>query len=334
MNQKDFFLPFNEKEKNRILIKKTVDLAKNGESLLKFKPLMGVLITHKDKIIYETYAKDDEDHPVIRALKQLKNQPPGKLEMYVNIEFPYEKDEKNNVLDLLLQNKISKIVFGILDDSLAESKKMVQRLNQKNIILDIGVSEADCQFINRKYIFHHTYDKPYLILNYYNSVPTRFLPICDEIVESYKKNNYKKEHAILLTAANVMKRNDQFIYDSNENKTPIRYVLDPENKIPYYHYVLTDDFYTVVINQEVYFEKIYQLFQKDKLMSVIIENENPLFGYFLKEDRWNEINFIGFEDNKDYFKKLNLKNEFDYIFKKRKKQQLYFSTCIKRRFYI
>ena len=111
-------------------MKKCLDLAILGAEKAKPNPLVGCVIVHKGKIISEGYHEQFGcSHAEVNAIKKVKNKKllPNST-LYVNLEPCSHKGKTPPCVDLIIKNKIKKIVIGTLDPFKQVNGKGIKKL--------------------------------------------------------------------------------------------------------------------------------------------------------------------------------------------------------------
>jgi diaminohydroxyphosphoribosylaminopyrimidine deaminase/5-amino-6-(5-phosphoribosylamino)uracil reductase len=331
-----------EKEKSRFIMKKCVLLAQKGEGKVGNEPLVGVMIYHNDELLSEAFSDKEGDDPILKAIEKTKEKKLlSNSILYINIEPNYDKKIEENGISKIIKYKILKVVIGIPDIYLAKPEKAIEILNNTGTETEINVLIRDCKFVNRKYFYFLKTKKPYIILNYFND-PTDLLN--EEIFNDWKKKNYRKEGSILSHSDEIILKNDQLIYSRDEKETPLRVIVDKNLIIPSFYYVLSDEFKSVIFNKKLdkieenkkyiktnfnikennenYIQNILNYLYKQKISSLIIENNSSLFNFCLENNIWNEINFI--ESKLNPFTELPILLPNQFLYKKKIEKEIIF----------
>lgn len=315
-------------------MKKCIALAKLSETEKNIDPLMAILIVHNNELVFECFSKNLSEDLIFKAIETIKNQKNlSEITIYMNITPIFLKNKKMGI-NLLIDYKVPEVVIATLNPY-EKGEQVIRQLKEAGIEVSLGVLEKEAKFLNRKYFTYHKYKKPYISLYVFHNSEK---PINQDVFLIFKKENYIKEHAILLEAKDVIKENSQFIYSSEENETPIRLVSDFDSFIPAYFYVLSDDFKTFIFrkkysrinkntnkryiqshweSKEECLEFILSRSYKNRISSLIIESDSYFFDICLEKNLWNEIHFIQSKHDKKIEKKLTLNHVSENFYTKK-----------------
>lgn len=147
-----------------------LELAKLGMGNVAPNPMVGAVLVHENKIIGEGYHKQyGEAHAEVECIKSVK--PEHKLfiaqsTLYVSLEPCAHFGMTPPCADLIIKNKIPKVVVGCRDPFVQVNGKGIEKLKDAGIEVIVGVLEKECEALNKRFFVFHTELRPYIILKW------------------------------------------------------------------------------------------------------------------------------------------------------------------------
>ncbi|MGL4632338.1 MAG: bifunctional diaminohydroxyphosphoribosylaminopyrimidine deaminase/5-amino-6-(5-phosphoribosylamino)uracil reductase RibD [Leadbetterella sp.] len=155
-------------EKHKIYMLRALDLASLGIERVSPNPMVGSVITHKDKIVAESYHKKyGEGHAEVNAIVQLSDQSILQdCTLYVTLEPCSHYGKTPPCAELIIKHKIPRVVIGQQDPNPLVAGKGIERLQEQGIEVVLGVLEEECKYINRRFNKRMVSNLPYVILKW------------------------------------------------------------------------------------------------------------------------------------------------------------------------
>jgi diaminohydroxyphosphoribosylaminopyrimidine deaminase/5-amino-6-(5-phosphoribosylamino)uracil reductase len=152
-------------------MRRCLELASKAEGLTYPNPLVGSVIVYDGKIIGEGYhLKAGEPHAEVYAINSVTDKSKLKLStIYVNLEPCSHYGKTPPCADFIISNEIPRIVIGTIDTSAKVSGKGVEKLRDSGCKVEIGVIEAECRRLNRRFFTFHEKRRPYITLKWAQS---------------------------------------------------------------------------------------------------------------------------------------------------------------------
>ena len=303
---------------NETYIKRCIELAKMGFPAAMPNPSVGAVLVYKDTIIGEGYTSAyGGHHAEVNAIAAVKDKLLiSEATLYVSLEPCCHFGKTPPCADLIIQNKIRKVVIGTLDPNDKVAGKGVQKLHDAGIEVVIGVLERDCYEINKRFFTFINKKRPYIILKWAESYDGFIAPKNQKKMESFLISNEisrqlvhkwrSEEQAILVGTTTVLKDNPTLNVRDWTGKNPIRIVLDRTNKIIDTFAVKDNVIKTIVITEKenlkstenidyeiVTFDNqlitsICAVLYKHKIQSVLIEGGTKTIQSFIDANLWDE----------------------------------------------
>ena len=149
---------------NEKFMKIAIELAKKGIGNVNPNPLVGAVIVKDGKIIGQGYhERYGEGHAEVNAFKSLDDDPTGAT-MYVTLEPCFHYGKTPPCADRIIENKISKVIIGMVDPNPLVSGKGIEKLKNAGIEVEVGILEEECRKINEVFIKYITTKKPFVVM--------------------------------------------------------------------------------------------------------------------------------------------------------------------------
>lgn len=299
-------------------IKRCLELARNGLGTTYPNPLVGSVIVYDGKIIGEGWhKKQGEAHAEVNAIASVKDK--NLLQestIYVNLEPCSHFGKTPPCADLIIENRIPKVVIGTIDPFAKVCGNGIARLKEAGIEVEVGFLEKECNQLNKRFFTFHQQKRPYIILKWAQTQDGFIAPLHkDETRPVWISNPFSRqlvhqwrteEQAILVGTNTVLHDNPKLNVRDVFGKSPIRIVIDRELKIPTDFSVYDKSVKTIFITSEtkesphenIVFEAIdfrenankqlLDILYKHEVQSVIIEGGSKVLHSFIQENLWDE----------------------------------------------
>ena len=300
-------------------MKRALELATQGMGNVAPNPLVGCVIVYEDRIIGEGFhQRFGGAHAEVHAINSVEDKSLlQKSTLYVTLEPCNHQGLTPPCTELIISNKIPKVVIATLDPNLLVSGKGIARLSEAGIQVELGLLEEEARWMNRRFNTFHEKQRPYIILKWAET-QDGFMDILRENGEtgsfaiSGKEAKVMvhrwrtEEAAILVGSRTVFIDNPQLTARHWEGKDPVRIVIDANLKVPRTHRIFEDRGRTIVFNRletrpifnieyvqlnfaEEILPRIMDYLRYEKLTSVIVEGGAATLGRFLELGLWDEI---------------------------------------------
>ena len=152
-------------------MRRCIQLAKNGQLNAKPNPMVGAVIVSADgRIIGEGYhVRCGEGHAEVNAFASIRPEDEHLLPdatMYVSLEPCSHYGKTPPCADLIIKKGVRRVVVGCIDDFAEVQGRGIQKLRNAGIEVEVGVLEAECQALNRRFFTYHREQRPYIILKW------------------------------------------------------------------------------------------------------------------------------------------------------------------------
>lgn len=303
--------------KDEKYIYRCIQLAQNGLCNAAPNPMVGAVIVHKDTIIGEGYhARCGEAHAEVNAIRSVKDENLLKEStIYVSLEPCSHYGKTPPCADLIINKGIPKVVVGCMDPFSLVAGRGIQKMRDAGIEVTVGVLEAECQYLIRRFITFNTLHRPFITLKWAESAdgfidlhrtgghPVVFSsPLSSMIV-----HKRRAEHsAILVGRKTALLDNPSLTTRNWYGKNPVRLVLDKDLTLPHHLSLFDGSTPTIVFTAQKETSKfpfveyvtldfcrdilpqIMKILYQRKLQSLIVEGGSILLQSFIDSGCWDE----------------------------------------------
>lgn len=311
-------------------MKRCLELAFHGLGCTSPNPMVGSVIVYNHQIIGEGYHyKAGGPHAEVNAIRSVKNKSLlSDSTLYVNLEPCAHMGKTPPCSDLIIEQKIPRIVIGSVDPNSLVAGKGIEKLIKTNREVIVGILEKECMELNRRFFTFHKKHRPYIILKWAQTLDgfidinrtaeNKIHPtwISNEISRMLVHKWRSEEDAIMIGTNTALMDNPKLNTREWSGKSPIRIVVDRNLRLPESLNVFDQTQPTIVYTekskssipkleyQKIPFDKnfleklTYNLYNRE-IQSIIIEGGQKLLSFFIKNNYWDEARiFIG---NKKFY---------------------------------
>ncbi len=152
-------------------MRRCLDLASRAIGNTGSNPMVGCVIVESGKIIGEGFHRAfREAHAEVNAIESVKNRKLLKSStLYVNLEPCSHYGKTPPCADLIIKSGIPHVVIGMKDPNSLVGGKGIERMKKAACIVESGLLEEECMFLNRRFISYHEKRRPYIILKWARS---------------------------------------------------------------------------------------------------------------------------------------------------------------------
>lgn len=309
-------------------MQRCLQLARLGSGYTAPNPMVGAVLVHEGRIIGEGYHKKyGEAHAEVNCINSVKEKEliPSSV-LYVSLEPCAHFGKTPPCADLIIENRIRKVVIGCRDPFKEVDGKGIEKLKAAGVEVVLGVLESECKELNRRFFIFHTEHRPYIILKWaqtgdgFMALPSpkggiredsirQRLHISNEYSNRFVHQWRSEESSILIGTNTALYDNPELITRLWPGPSPVRLVVDMNLRLPSSLKVFNGDARTIVFNkirhetsENVSFYQVtedvslvhqvcnalYQL----KIQSVLIEGGAKLLQSFIDEGIWDEARII------------------------------------------
>ncbi|MEM6686491.1 MAG: bifunctional diaminohydroxyphosphoribosylaminopyrimidine deaminase/5-amino-6-(5-phosphoribosylamino)uracil reductase RibD [Bacteroidota bacterium] len=300
-------------------MKRCLQLAKNGLSAAMPNPSVGAVIVHNDTIIGEGYTSAyGGSHAEVNAVNSVQDKSLLKeATIYVSLEPCSHFGKTPPCSDLIIQNKIPKVVIGTIDPFAKVAGRGIQKLKDAGREVVLDVLKDECIASNKRFFTFHQHKRPYIILKWAQTQDGFIDKIRNEhdpaqpnwITNQYSRqlvHKWRSEEAAILVGTNTaITDNPKLTTRDWYGKHPVRIVLDTSLRIPENYHLFDASVKTIVITSqqkentencifetidfsEHVTQQICDVLYRHNIQSVIIEGGKQTLQTFIDANVWDE----------------------------------------------
>ena len=150
------------------LMKKCISLAHKGEGFVSPNPMVGAVVLDKnnDIIGYGWHKKYGEPHAEVNAINMAKNNGYSLKNgtIIVNLEPCSHYGKTPPCADLIIKEKIKKVVIGCIDSNPKVAGNGIKKLKDAGIEVVLGILEKDCKKLNEIFFKNQMKNLPFIAI--------------------------------------------------------------------------------------------------------------------------------------------------------------------------
>lgn len=305
----------NDQEK---YMKHCLDLAVQGLGSVAPNPMVGCVIVSDGEIIGEGYhQKYGEAHAEVNAISSVKDKELLKKSiLYVNLEPCSHFGKTPPCADLIIEHKIPNVVIGSIDSNVLVSGKGIKKLEEAGISVTVGVLEADCRKLNKRFFTYQEKKRPYVILKWAQTADgfidvKRHEESTSKPIQISNSDSKKllhlwrsQEQAIMIGTNTALLDNPQLTVREVKGKNPLRITIDKWLRIPKHFYLFDKstptlvftsseepsqtnlDFVKIDFDQEIIPQVLNELYKRN-IQSLIVEGGENILNNFIDANLWD-----------------------------------------------
>ena len=302
-----------------------LELARLGEGHVAPNPMVGAVLVHTDRntgeerIIgegyHQLYGQAHAEVNCIAAVEEGDRHLIAGSIMYVSLEPCAHHGKTPPCADLIVRMGIGRVVVGCRDPFPLVNGKGIEKLIAAGVEVEVGVLEAECVALNKRFFTFNTLHRPYIVLKWAQSADGF---IAGATGRSYISNEFTNRlvHKWRSEEASIMVGTRTALLDDPAltarlwtGPDPIRLVIDKELDLPASLQLFDGKTRTVVFNrlrhEEEGMVQYYQLaddsslihqlsvaLHRLKIQSVLVEGGARLLQSFIDADLWDEARVI------------------------------------------
>jgi len=309
-------------------MRRCLELALLGAGQVAPNPVVGSVLVYGDpgtgeeRIIgegyHERYGERHAEANCIASVKEADRLLIARSTIYVSLEPCAHYGKQPPCADLIIGKRIPRVVAGCRDPF--PQGKGIEKLRAAGVDVMVGVSEAECREVNRRFFTFHTKHRPYIVLKWAQSADGKMGGgvTTGNVGRTFISNEYSnrlvhkwraEEAAILVGTRTALMDDPALTVRLWNGPDPIRLVIDKELRLPSSLQLFDGKARTIVFNLLKHEEggklEWYQLSADSslvqqvgmaltqlKIQSVLVEGGARLLQSFIDEGYWDEARVI------------------------------------------
>jgi diaminohydroxyphosphoribosylaminopyrimidine deaminase/5-amino-6-(5-phosphoribosylamino)uracil reductase len=304
-----------------------LQLAKLAAGNVAPNPMVGAVLVHNEKIIGEGYHKKfGEAHAEVNCINNVKKEDRNLIDkstLYVSLEPCSHFGKTPPCTDLIIKNKIPKVVIGCKDVYENVNGKGIKKLQNAGAEVIAGVLEKQCIKINKRFFTFHQKLRPYIILKWAESANEKIgaspqpSPQAEREQRTLISNEYsnrlvhkwRSEEAAILVGTNTALQDDPSLTTRSwKGNNPIRLIIDMDLRLPSHLKIFNKETKTIIFNKHKQeeegnnsfykieenncIEELMRALYKLDIQSVLVEGGAKLLQSFIDAGLWDEARVI------------------------------------------
>ncbi len=317
-----------------VYMRRCLELAKLGCGNVAPNPMVGAVLVYNDRVIGEGYhQRYGEAHAEVNCMDSVAAADKKLISsstLYVSLEPCAHFGKTPPCADLIIQQKIPKVIIGCRDPFNEVDGKGIEKLKAAGVHTETGILEEECKKLNRRFLTFHIRQRPYIILKWAQTADefiagTEYAPGEGALNESTKRNDrlhisneysnrlvhkWRSEEAAILIGTNTALLDDPSLTTRLwPGQSPVRLILDMDLRLPAFLRIFDRSVRTIVFNsikQEedngLFYhrlvknagivEQIMNALYHLNIQSVLVEGGAKLLQAFIDEGKWDEARVI------------------------------------------
>lgn len=299
-------------------MQRCLQLAYQGVAAVAPNPMVGSVLVFDNRIIGEGYHMEfGKNHAEVNCINSVKVQDRALIEnavLYVNLEPCSHHGKTPPCVDLILKNKIKKVVIGCKDFSAKINGIGIQILKENKVEVIVGILEKECIELNKKFFYYEKQKLPYVILKWAESADgfigrhNQTIKISNSISDRLVHQWRAEEQAIMVGYQTATQDNPKLDVRLGIGKNPVRIVFDRDLSLPNNLCLFNQTQSTLVFNYQEHRKdnlveyikisnesillQILQILHKKNISGLLVEGGAQLIQMFIKANLWNEARVI------------------------------------------
>jgi len=310
-------------------MERCIELARRGAGSVAPNPMVGAVLVHNNRIIGEGWHQQyGQAHAEVNCIASVEEEHKSFISqsvLYVSLEPCSHFGKTPPCTDLIIRNKIPKVVIGCRDPFKEVDGRGIEKLKAAGIEVVTGVMEQECKELNKRFFTFHQLQRPYIILKWAQTADGMIAPLppargdsAPQPARLFISNEYsnrlvhkwRSEEAAILVGTNTALADDPELTTRLwPGNSPVRLVVDMNLRLPASLKLFDGSIKTIVFNTVKQEEKEKLLFyklEKSKkfipqlmdalyklnLQTVLVEGGATLLHSFIDEGTWDEARVI------------------------------------------
>lgn len=282
----------SQQEIDEYFMRRCLQLAKNGRQNAKPNPMVGAVIVSEDgRILGEgCHVRCGEGHAEVNAFASVKPEDEHLLAgatIYVSLEPCSHYGKTPPCADLIVSKRVKRCVCGCVDPFAKVQGRGIQKIREAGIDVTVGVLEAECLELNKRFITYNTNQRPYIILKWAQTAngfldnEGKGMAVSSAFTKMLSHKLRAENDAILVGRVTDERDHSQLNVRDWSGKDPMRLVIDR-------HHPCFDGLDFSKGKAEV-LRQIMSFLYINKVQSLIVEGGAITHQSFLDAGLWDEI---------------------------------------------
>ncbi len=301
-------------------MQRCLELASKGAGRVAPNPMVAAVLVYEDRIIgegyHESYGQAHAEVNCINAVLPAEQELINQSTLYVSLEPCAHHGKTPPCTDLIIRNKIPRVVIACTDPFQEVNGKGIAQLKAAGIEIVQGVLEQEAKTLNRRFFCYQEKKRPYIILKWAQSADGKIAAAGND--RTYISNEYtnmlvhrwRSEEAAIMVGAGTAILDDPALTVRNwEGNNPVRLLVDRFLKTPASAKLLDQSISTIVFNtikeasvtnlryclikdNADFIPAILEILMAEKIQSILVEGGAGILNAFIQKGLWDEARVI------------------------------------------
>ena len=295
-------------QNSKFYISRCLQLARLGEYYVAPNPMVGaVLVLHNadgDVILgegwHEQYGSPHAEPNCIRHAEEAH--PEGidykQCTLYVSLEPCSHYGKTPPCAELIIRKGIGRVVIGTLDPNPQVAGRGVKMMQDAGIEVLVGVLEAECRELNKRFFCLQEKHRPYVILKWAETADGYIdlkrdtgnpLVISTPLIKQFVHQQRAENMAIMVGTRTVLLDNPRLLTTHWSGRNPVRITLDRRGVLPMDSRIFSAEAPTIVYRENTDWNFICTDLAKRNIHSVLVEGGSTLLQHILDSGIYDEV---------------------------------------------
>ncbi|MFY0608204.1 MAG: bifunctional diaminohydroxyphosphoribosylaminopyrimidine deaminase/5-amino-6-(5-phosphoribosylamino)uracil reductase RibD [Cyclobacteriaceae bacterium] len=293
-------------------MQRALELAQNGKGWVSPNPLVGCVIVHEGNIVGEGYHwQYGGPHAEVNAINSVDDKSIlPESTVYVTLEPCAHFGKTPPCADLLIENRVKKVVICNEDPNPKVSGQGIERMRTSGIEVSIGIQKEVGRFVNRRFFTSFENKRPYVMLKWAQT--SDGFVARSNFDSKWISNAYSRqlvhqwraeEDAIMVGTNTAFYDNPSLTVRDWVGKDPIRVVIDRDLRLEKDLKLFDGNTQTICITEKnakdqknlayltvdrISAKTVLEILHAHEIQSVFIEGGARLLQEFITENLWDE----------------------------------------------
>ncbi|MEJ7767218.1 MAG: bifunctional diaminohydroxyphosphoribosylaminopyrimidine deaminase/5-amino-6-(5-phosphoribosylamino)uracil reductase RibD [Chitinophagaceae bacterium] len=303
-------------------MQRCLQLALLGAGNVAPNPMVGAVLVYENRILGEGFHQQyGKAHAEVNCILHAEMNAASRAlvprsTLYVSLEPCAHFGKTPPCADLIIDKKIPKVIIGCNDPFKQVDGKGIEKLRNAGVDVQVGVLEAECSDLNKRFFSFHLKQRPFVLLKWAQTANGKIagmdgvrMKISNEVTNRLVHKWRSEEAAIMVGTTTALTDNPSLTNRLWTGKDPLRIVIDRDLRLPRSLFLFNDGNKTIVFNllkhEEMAQCGYYQLNRElpfiDQVLtalfhlniqSVMVEGGARVLQNFIDKNLWDEARVI------------------------------------------
>lgn len=289
-------------------IDRCIAIARLGEYYVAPNPMVGaVLVRNADEAIvgegwHRQYGGPHAEVNCFRDAEANGAKPDYRdCTLFVSLEPCSHYGKTPPCADLIVEKGVGRVVVGMQDPNALVAGRGVNRLREAGIDVVVGVQEAACRELNKRFLSLHEKKRPYVTLKWAQTADgfVDRLRTAEEVGEQVRISTpltkmlvhkmRAENQAIMVGTRTALLDNPKLLNTRWIGRNPIRVVVDRAGKIPADSNLFSGDAETIVYREKTDWATVLADLAERNIDSILVEGGPTLLESILQSGLYDEV---------------------------------------------